>query len=54
VQDEAQEAQEARRGRELLGEQLAGFGTGCGSLMAEIRKPAAVKASVKNTRSRLL
>jgi hypothetical protein len=46
VQDEEQEAQEARLLRELVGEQIAGFRHRSGSLMTQIRKPAAVKASV--------
>jgi hypothetical protein len=47
VQDEEQEAQEVRAVRNAVGEQLAGVsGATPGSLMADIRKPAAVKASV--------
>jgi hypothetical protein len=47
VQDEEQEAQEAPPVRDFVGEQLAG-GIRCGGwlLMTDIRKPAAVKASV--------
>jgi hypothetical protein len=47
VQDEEQEAQEAPPVRDFVGEQLAGVsGAAAGSLMTDIRKPAAVKASV--------
>ena len=47
MQDEEQEAQEARVGRDVVGKQLAGgVGRGAGSPMTVIRKPAAVKASV--------
>jgi hypothetical protein len=45
VQDEEQEAQEARLFREL-GNSSRASGTGSGSLITEIRNPAAVNASV--------